>query len=57
MWRKLTHNWGLKLGSVIFAIMLWIIVTNINDPVLTYKVYNVPVTITNTDAITSKGEV
>lgn len=37
--------------------MLWIIVTNINDPVLTYKVYNVPVTITNTDAITSKGEV
>lgn len=57
MWRKITRNWGLKLGSVIFAIMLWIIVTNINDPVLTYKIYNVPVTITNTDAITSKGEV
>jgi YbbR domain-containing protein len=57
MWRKLTHNWGLKLGSVIFAIMLWVIVTNINDPVITYKVYNVPVKITNTDVITSKGEV
>lgn len=57
MWSKITHNWGLKLGSVIFAIMLWVIVTNINDPVLTYKVYNVPVKITNTDAITSKGEV
>jgi YbbR domain-containing protein len=57
MWHKLTHNWGLKLGSVIFAIMLWVIVTNINDPVITYKVYNVPVKITNTDVITSKGEV
>ncbi len=57
MWHKLTHNWGLKLGSVIFAVMLWVIVTNINDPVITYKLYNVPVKITNTDAITSKGEV
>ena len=57
MWHKLTHNWGLKLGSVIFAVMLWVIVTNINDPVITYKVYNVPVKITNTDVITSKGEV
>ena len=38
-----TKNWGLKLGSLIFACVLWVIVTNINDPVIQYKVSNVPV--------------
>lgn len=54
---KLLDNWGLKLGSVLFAIALWIIVTNINDPVINYRVYNVPVSLKNTSLITNNGQV
>lgn len=54
---KLTHNWGLKLGSLIFACVLWVIVTNINDPVIQYKVTNVPVRFTHTELISSQGKV
>lgn len=57
MKNRLTRNWGLKLGSFIFAIILWLIVTNINDPVGTFRVYNVPVQIRNADLITSSGQI
>ncbi|MCM1264537.1 MAG: CdaR family protein [Butyrivibrio sp.] len=57
MKNKLTRNWGLKLGSFIFAAILWLIVTNINDPVGTYRVYNVPVKIQNADLITNSGQI
>lgn len=51
------RNWGLKLCSFLIAAVLWLIVTNINDPVGTFRVYNVPVTIQNTDLITNSGQV
>lgn len=57
MKNKLTRNWGLKLGSFIFAAILWLIVTNINDPVGTFRVYNVPVQIQNADLITNSGQI
>ncbi|MCM1049148.1 MAG: CdaR family protein [Clostridiales bacterium] len=57
MKNKLTRNWGLKLGSFIFAAILWLVVTNINDPVGTYRVYNVPVKIQNADLITNSGQI
>ena len=57
MKNKLTRNWGLKLGSFIFAAILWLIVTNINDPVGTFRVYNVPVQIQNADLITNNGQI
>jgi len=56
MKNKLTNNWGLKLGSLLFAFFLWIIVTNLNDPVTQYRIYNVPVRFTNTDVVTSDGK-
>lgn len=55
MKNRLTHNWGLKLGSLVFSFFLWIIVTNMDDPVIQYKVTNVPVSLINTDRVTSKG--
>lgn len=55
MKHRLTNNWGLKLGSIIFSFFLWIIVTNMNDPVVQYKIYNVPVRLANTDVITDAG--
>lgn len=54
---KLINNWGLKLGSLIFACALWVIVTNVNDPVIQYKVTNVPVRFTHTDLISTQGKV
>lgn len=57
MKNKLIKNWGLKLGSFLFAVALWIIVTNINDPVIPYKVSDVPVTIRNANLITDKGQI
>lgn len=57
MKNKLTRNWGLKLVSFIFAAMLWLIVTNINDPVISKPFADVPVTLRNTELITGKGQV
>lgn len=57
MKNRLSRNWGLKIGSFLFAAILWLIVTNVNDPVGTYKVYNVPVKIQNADLITNSGQV
>ncbi len=57
MKHKITKNWGLKLVSFLFAVMLWIIVTNINDPISPLEVNNIPVTIKNGDLITEKGQI
>ena len=57
MKNKITKNWGLKLVSFLFAVMIWIIVTNINDPIVPLRVSDVPVTIRNADLITEKGQI
>ncbi|MBP3475875.1 MAG: hypothetical protein J6K48_06120 [Lachnospiraceae bacterium] len=57
MKNRLTKNWGLKLGSFLFAVALWIIVTNINDPVMPIKVTDIPVTIKNSNLITDNGQI
>lgn len=57
MKRKLTNNWGLKIGSVLFAAILWLLVTNINDPSSPLRFSDVPVQIINADLITSQGKV
>lgn len=57
MKNKLTKNWGLKLVSFLFAAMLWIIVTNINDPVVSLRVSDVPVTIRGGELITERGQI
>ncbi len=56
MKEKLTNNIGLKIASVLFAIAVWLIVLNVNDPDKTVTVSGIPVTIVNDDAITSLGK-
>lgn len=56
MKRKLTDNLGLKIGSVLFAALLWLLVTNINNPSLTHRYNDVPVTIINTEYLTGQGK-
>lgn len=54
MKEKLTRNVGVKILSVILATLLWLVITNVNDPVQ-YKTFNIPVTILNEQLInTSK---
>lgn len=55
--KKITANWGLKLASLIFAVIIWFLVTNINDPVISVRYTNVPVTLKNTNLITDQGQV
>ena len=53
----LTRNWGLKIASVLLAAILWFIVTNYNDPMITVPFYNIPVTLRNTNLITDQGQI
>lgn len=57
MKNKLTRNWGLKIASFLSAALLWLVVTNINDPIVSYRVADVPVTIRNANLITDRGQV
>ena len=57
MRRKLTENLGLKIGSILFSVILWLLVTNISNPSSRLIIDNVPVRIINTDLITSQGKV
>ncbi|MBQ9511949.1 MAG: hypothetical protein IJR58_02005 [Lachnospiraceae bacterium] len=54
---RLTHNLGLKIISLVFACVLWFLVTNLSDPVVSITLNNIPVQLQNTAAITSRGEI
>ncbi len=55
MGKKLTNNWGLKLIAILFALILWFAVINIDDPVVSETFRNVPVQIVNTEVLTEAG--
>ncbi len=55
MGKKLTNNWGLKLIAILFALILWFAVINIDDPVVSETFKNVPVQILNTEVLTEAG--
>lgn len=57
MKKYLTNNILLKIASVIFAIILWLIVLNIDDPDTTRTISNIEVTIENADAVTGLNKV
>ena len=56
MGKKLTNNWGLKLIAILFALILWFAVINIDDPVVSETFRNVPVQIVNTEVLTEAGK-
>ncbi len=55
MGKKLTNNWGLKLIAILFALILWFAVINIDDPVVSETFKNVPVQLVNTEVLTEAG--
>lgn len=54
--KRLTNNLGLKLLSILFSIVLWLVVVNIADPD-GIKTFSVPVNIVNKDVIEEMGKV
>ena len=54
---KLTTNLSLKIVAFVFAAVLWLIVANVDNPVVRNTYANIPVTIVNEDVITQGGEV
>ena len=56
MKKRLTNNAGLKIVSVILAILLWLIVVNISNPTMTETYTGISVSVTDTDIVTNNGE-
>ncbi|MEY8390599.1 hypothetical protein D3Z36_05380 [Lachnospiraceae bacterium] len=56
MMKHLANNPGLKLLSLLFSVVLWLMVVNVADPEAT-KFFSVPVEILNKDVITEMGKV
>lgn len=54
--KRLTNNMGLKLLSLLFSVVLWLVVVNIADPEAT-KTFSVPVNIQNKEVIEQMGKV
>jgi len=54
--KTLTQNFGLKMMSLAVAVILWFIVVNLTDPVITQTYKNVPVRILNADIITDNAK-
>lgn len=54
---SLTNNVDLKIVAVLIAAVVWLAVVNISDPEKTIVIYNVPVTVTDENAITDFGMV
>lgn len=51
------NNLGLKLVSVFFALILWLVVVNVDNPTVTRTVVNIPVSPINDQLITGEGSV
>lgn len=54
---KLTANIGLKIISLVFAFLLWLVVNNAEDPSISKTFTNIPVRLQNTELITDSGKV
>lgn len=53
---KLTRNFGLKIAAFVFAVLVWIMAVNIDNPVKSVVIRNVPITVVNAEVVTNKGK-
>lgn len=56
MKKKLTNNIGIKILSVVLAFIIWIVIVNIEDPVIS-RTFTVTVDVLNEDVVTDIGKV
>jgi len=57
MKERLTRNLGMKIISLIIAVVLWIIINGLTDPVTTTVVEDIPVRLVNEEAMESVGKI
>ncbi len=57
MKKRLTHNLGLKLASLVLAFILWFLVVTINNPKDTTYFSNIRVNLINTELLDKEGKV
>ena len=55
MKKRLTNNLSLKICSFVFAVLLWLVVVNVDNPVKTKQFDNIPVKLQNSNLITEEG--
>lgn len=53
---KLTENLGLKVLAIFFAVMLWLIVVNVDDPERDKTFHNIPVTVISEEVVLNTGK-
>lgn len=54
---KIFENFGLKILAVVIAVLVWLVVVNLSDPVINTPFSDIPLVVTNTDVVTSEGKV
>jgi len=57
IWKKLTNGLGLKLIALVISFVIWLFVTNSNNPVRSTTIQNVPINIVNEDSIADIGKI
>lgn len=57
MRKKILHNWGLKLASLLLAFVLWFLVVQLDDPKKSQTFPNIPVTLVNTELLDQESKV
>ena len=57
MKKKIFHNWGLKLGSLVLAFFLWLLVIQFDDPSENATFRRIPVVLTNTELLDQQNKV
>ncbi|HKL80313.1 MAG TPA: CdaR family protein [Mobilitalea sp.] len=57
MKKKLTKNIGLKTLSIFFAAILWLLITNADNPIVSRSFSNIPVTILNESVIDNPNQI
>lgn len=54
--KRLANNVGLKVLSILIAVILWLVVVNYDNPEIT-RTFNIPVTVTNDRILEERGKV
>lgn len=57
MKKRIFHNWGLKLISLVLAFVLWFLVVQIDDPQESRSFPNIPVRLINTELLDAENKV
>ena len=56
MKEKLTNNWVLKVLAFFFAVLLWLGVINMTDPLIVKTITNIPIEVRNEQVLTNQGK-